>query len=198
MRIRGAAVWPSLSSSIVASRDAIGLRAGRSQSVYSFCTQATTTAKETEEGSTEEEYWFRKASLFNLPLVPRSLSSRCTRLHQIFVKWSIFLSIPRLSLFVNLFTTHLEHRINFIKMEMEHVPHERPQYPIPARLVETKLEVLRVQIQVRLERRQPEQNLLGRIIGKLDSVGAAEDELEEMKKKKKSLSCCCCWLCWGW
>lgn len=58
-------------------------------------------------------------------------------------------------------------------MEMEHVPHERPQYPIPTRLVETKLQVLRVQIQVGLERSQPEENLLGRVIGKLKTVGAA-------------------------
>lgn len=70
---------------------------------------------------------------------------------------------------------------------MEHVPHERPQYPIPARLVETKLEVLRVQIQVRLERRQPEQNLLGRVIGKLDSVGAAEDEGDERSRRRRVL-----------
>lgn len=58
-------------------------------------------------------------------------------------------------------------------MEMEHVPHERPQYPIPARLVETELEVLRVQIQVRLERRHAEENLLGRVIGKLNSICTA-------------------------
>lgn len=49
--------------------------------------------------------------------------------------------------------THLEHWVNFIKMEMEHVPHERPQYPIPSRLIETKLQVLCVQIQVRFQRR---------------------------------------------
>ena len=55
-------------------------------------------------------------------------------------------------------------------MEMEHVPHERPQYPIPTRLVETKLQVLRVQVQVGLQRRQAKENLLGRVIGKLDSA----------------------------
>lgn len=72
-------------------------------------------------------------------------------------------------------STHLEHRINFIKMEMEHVPHERPQYPITACLVETELEVLRVQVQVRLQCRQSEQNLLRRVIGKLDSVCTAKE-----------------------
>lgn len=57
-------------------------------------------------------------------------------------------------------------------MEVEHVPHKGSEDPVSARLVETELQVLGVQIQVRLGRRQAKQDLFVGVVRKLNSTGA--------------------------